>query len=124
MPTKPSTPCRAPGCTTAVKTPGYCQAHQHLQVRKPGRPTPGADYGHEWRKIRDAYKAEHPYCERPGCGKDADQVHHKIAQRDGGTHAWDNLEALCRHHHDVETAKERRQRERARRSAGRAGSKV
>jgi 5-methylcytosine-specific restriction protein A len=118
MPRKPKTPCRAKGCTTPITTPGYCAEHQHLQVRQPSAPTPGTDYGHEWRKIRDAYKAAHPYCERCD-GKPTEQVHHKLAQRDGGTHDWANLEALCRYHHDVETAKERAEREKNQRLSSR-----
>lgn len=58
-----------------------------------------------WRRVRDAYIAEHPRCER--CGKTADDVHHRDHCRYGDAtfFAWANLQALCRPCHRRETGR-------------------
>ena len=52
-----------------------------------------------WKKIRDAYVASHPLCElclKHGRYVMAEEVHHKKPLAEGGTHAWNNLIALCK----------------------------
>ena len=56
-------------------------------------------YGRTWKKIRDAYVASHPLCElclKHGRYVVAEEVHHKKPLAEGGTHAWNNLIALCK----------------------------
>jgi 5-methylcytosine-specific restriction enzyme A len=59
----------------------------------------GRGYGAVWRRVRDAYLAAHPTCER--CGARADEVHHRDHRTplDPGANDWSNLEALCRRCH-------------------------
>lgn len=58
-------------------------------------------YGDDWYRLRAAYVAEHPNCER--CEENGrivptDEVHHKVAFKgkdDPLRLEWDNLQALC-----------------------------
>ena len=59
-------------------------------------------YGRAWKRIRDSYVQQHPLCEV--CQKDGrlvatEEVHHKVPLSEGGTHARDNLIALCKSCH-------------------------
>jgi 5-methylcytosine-specific restriction protein A len=63
-------------------------------------------YNHEWRKVRAAYLASHPLCERcesEGRLTPATEVHHKLPLASGGTNAWENLAALCKPCHSAIT---------------------
>lgn len=52
-------------------------------------------YGRCWKRIRDKYVAEHPFCQI--CGKPAEEVHHIIPICEGGQHdRKNNLMALCK----------------------------
>ena len=51
-----------------------------------------------WRKVRNEYLAEHPWCEE--CGAKATMVDHRKPVRDGGTRDKANLRALCRPCHN------------------------
>lgn len=77
--------------------------HQRQQARAYDalRGTPAErGYDSEWRKLRDAYIAEHPVCEVVGCGRAAEDVHHE-----GPTHAPYVMVALCHSHHSRHTAR-------------------
>lgn len=90
--------CAEPGCPNIIDGPGRCPTHQA------GRAPSGTQgYGHTWRKVRNAYIAEHPMCER--CGAPALDVHHRDGRHPGepGANHWTNLEALCRSCHRWET---------------------
>jgi 5-methylcytosine-specific restriction protein A len=80
--------CGYPGCPEVLDNPGRCKAHGNR------RSTPG--YGSGWKRVRDAYIREHPWCER--CGEEAQEVHHKDGRSplEPGANAWSNLAALCR----------------------------
>ncbi|MCD8290839.1 MAG: HNH endonuclease [Prevotella sp.] len=59
-------------------------------------------YGRRWQKIRSAYINAHPLCEMcmdEGRYVAAEEVHHKIPLKDGGTNEAENLQSLCRKHH-------------------------
>ena len=76
MPKKPKRPCSYPGCPK-------------LTARG-------------WKCIPDSYVQQHPLCEV--CQKDGrlvatEEVHHKVPLSEGGTHARDNLIALCKSCH-------------------------
>lgn len=55
----------------------------------------GIHLGWKWSRMRKAYLAQHPYCER--CGLMADCVHHIIGRSEAPhlTYEWTNLMALC-----------------------------
>lgn len=53
--------------------------------------------------MRRAYLACHPVCAM--CGAPAEEVHHVLPIREGGSHDWDNLQALCSRCHGMITAK-------------------
>lgn len=59
-------------------------------------------YRQAWKRIRDSYVQQHPLCEV--CQKEGrlvatEEVHHKVPLSEGGTHARDNLIALCKSCH-------------------------
>ena len=105
MPRKPQRPCRYPGCphlTDGV----YCEEHakimdQHYEKFQRGYST-GKRYGRAWKRIRDSYAAAHPLCEKceaEGKLTATEEIHHKLPLSQGGTHARENLIALCKSCH-------------------------
>ena len=101
MPRKPKKPCSYPGCSKL--TDGrFCDEHEKLmnkEYEKYGRdPQTRRRYGRAWKRIRDSYAKEHPFCEE--CMKEGklvpmEQVHHILPLAEGGTHARSNLVSLC-----------------------------
>lgn len=56
-------------------------------------------YGRAWKRIRDKYVREHPFCEgclSKGILTETEEVHHKLKLAKGGTHDKNNLIALCK----------------------------
>jgi 5-methylcytosine-specific restriction protein A len=109
MPYKPPSPCACPGCP-ALSHSRYCEAHAsqaHRDYnRNHRRPGSNSTYGRRWRAIRDLYIAAHPLCERcltAGRCVRAEEVHHAVPVAAGGTHADDNLRALCKSCHSSVT---------------------
>ena len=105
MPSRPMRPCAAPRCPGRATNGRYCADHAHLakQTRKPdGRPSASArGYDAKWRRVRAAYLKRHPVC--VVCGEQATEVDHIVPLVDGGTHKWDNLQAMCKTHHSQKT---------------------
>ena len=105
VPRKPKKPCSYPGCPNL--TDGmYCEKHRKEERRKYDRYERAADvhkkYGRSWKRIRDRYIQEHPFCER--CFKEgtmvrAEEVHHILPVSQGGTNESSNLMALCQSCH-------------------------
>ena len=59
-------------------------------------------YGRAWKRIRDRYAMEHPYCERclaEGRMTPMEEVHHIVPLSSGGTHERSNLMSLCQSCH-------------------------
>lgn len=63
-----------------------------------------------------AYRQAHLYCEHPGCRRVMAQVDHIVPLAEGGDrYDWDNMQSLCKPHHDQKThADSRRGKTRAR----------
>ena len=100
MGTRPPHPCGWPGCRTLTGD-RFCDTHRRadqrrLDARRPSSSARG--YDARWRHIRAEVLARDPWCskcrERP-----AEEVHHVVALRDGGTNAPENLAALCKSCH-------------------------
>lgn len=106
MPKKSKRPCAYPGCPKL--TDGrYCEEHQKAVDRQYNRNTRSPDihrkYGRAWKRIRDRYATEHPFCEmcyREGRITLMDEVHHIVPVSKGGTHERSNLMSLCRSCHN------------------------
>lgn len=63
-------------------------------------------YGSRWRKLRLMFLRTHPLCvecSRAGRVVAATDVDHIRPKAEGGTDAWDNLQALCHVHHSEKT---------------------
>lgn len=105
VPTKPKRPCSYPGCPKL--TDGrFCEEHAKAEAKRYEKydrdPAVRRRYGRAWKRIRDRYIQEHPLCElcqRDGRLTPAEEVHHKVPLSEGGTHARDNLVALCKSCH-------------------------
>lgn len=105
MPKKPKRPCSHPGCPNL--TDGrFCEEHEKLanqNYEKYGRnKNSKRRYGRAWKRIRDKYVSQHPFCEacyEKGILVETEEVHHKKPLSEGGTHERDNLIALCKSCH-------------------------
>ena len=114
MPRKPAHPCKAPDCPGLTHT-RYCQTHVDLEqaeakdYRSRRDPKINARYDHAWRKIRNRFIAAHPlcvHCQDHGRVTPATEVDHIIPLKHGGTHAENNLQALCKPCHSAKTARD------------------
>ena len=106
MPKKPKRPCAWPGCPKLADGQ-YCDEHRKTAGRQYNRYSRESDvhrkYGRTWKRIRDRYAAEHPFCEQcysEGRIKLMDEVHHVVPVSCGGTHEYSNLMSLCRSCHN------------------------
>lgn len=111
MAQRPGSACRRSGCAGIVHG-GVCDAcgplRRQRQVdydqRRGTRQQRG--YGSEWQRIRAAFLLAHPLCadcEEQGRTTAANEVHHVVALRNGGTHDEVNLRALCKPCHSTRT---------------------
>ena len=105
MPRKPMRPCGFPGCPELTYG-RYCPEHQKKvngNYEKYGRDkSTKKRYGRAWKRIRDKYAAEHPFCERcfgRGVIVPTEEIHHMLPLSEGGTHDRENLIALCKSCH-------------------------
>ena len=67
-------------------------------------------YGARWRRLRLMFLRANALCvdcRKNGFTVEATEVHHILARSMGGGDEWENLEALCRPHHNQKTAAER-----------------
>ena len=110
MPYKPKRPCSYPGCPKLTDN-RFCEEHIKAESQRYEQfkrdPESKKRYGSRWKKIRDAYLAAHPLCER--CKNydrltPATEVHHIIPLTGGGSHNYNNLLALCKSCHSQITA--------------------
>lgn len=105
MPKKPKRPCSYPGCPNLTDGQ-YCEEHEaaaRKRYNKYGRPADSnKKYGRAWKRIRDRYVLQHPFCEmcyKQGVLKPVEEVHHKLPLSQGGTHEENNLISLCQSCH-------------------------
>ena len=105
MPRKPKRPCSFPNCSELVDG-RFCKEHERQENKRYEKyqrdPETAKRYGRAWRKIRNKFIREHPLCQQ--CLKDsrlktAEEVHHILPLRRGGTHDASNLMALCKSCH-------------------------
>lgn len=111
MPMKPKKPCRFPGCPNLTDE-RFCPEHKRKtdsDYEKFGRDkNTRSRYGRAWKRIRDKYASEHPFCElcfQRGIAVPTEQIHHKKPLSEGGTHDRSNLIALCKPCHSQIHAK-------------------
>ena len=105
MPRKPKRPCSHPGCPKL--TDGrFCEEHARQEAKRYEKydrdPATRRRYGRAWKRIRDSYVSQHPLCEqclKEGRLVETEEVHHRKPLAEGGTHARDNLIALCKSCH-------------------------
>ena len=105
MPRRPKKPCAYPGCPKLTEG-RYCEEHTketNRQYERYGRdPNTKRRYGRVWKRIRDSYVKQHPYCEvclAKGILVPVEEVHHKLPLAEGGTHERSNLISLCKSCH-------------------------
>lgn len=105
MPRLPKKPCSYPGCPNLTEG-RYCKEHEKAANRsyeKYGRDkTVRRKYGRAWKRIRDKYVSQHPFCEKcfeKGIVVTAQEVHHIKPLSEGGTHDKENLISLCKSCH-------------------------
>lgn len=101
--------CSQPGCHQRVRS-GRCEAHQQVKRQQETRFQRGL-YGRPWRRARDRFIAEHPWC--VDCLKDgkrvvAEEVDHIVPHRGDSALFWDetNWQSMCLAHHSAKTARE------------------
>lgn len=102
MPYAPARPCVSQPCPELVTRGTRCAAHQHAVDLERGTAA-ARGYGSAWQRLRARFLRSHPLC-ATGCGAPASDVDHIRPRRDGGSDAWDNLQALCGAHHKRKTA--------------------
>ena len=105
MPRKPLHGCAVYGCPNLTEG-RYCEEHAKAENKRYEKydrdPTTKRRYGRAWKRIRDKYVSEHPFCElcyEKGVLVNTEEVHHKVPLADGGTHEKSNLIALCKSCH-------------------------
>ena len=110
MPQKPLSACKYQYCDQ--RTPEtYCEKHKGIQHKAYDAQRGSSSergYDARWQKIRRLYLQTQPLCEdclARGRTTAASEVHHVIPLRDGGSHAEENLRALCKSCHSTRTAK-------------------
>jgi len=94
----------------------YCEVHEKQRERQYNATRPsGAErgYGSAWRKVRDAYIKDNPWCAdpfgvhlMPGHAELATHVDHVVPLKAGGTDDPSNLQSLCTSCHSRKSAVE------------------
>ena len=105
LPRRPKRPCSYPGCPKL--TDGrFCEEHAKVEAQRYERyerdPATKRRYGRAWKRIRDKYVQQHPFCElcyEKGVIVPVEEVHHKVPLAEGGTHERSNLISLCKSCH-------------------------
>lgn len=105
MPRKPKRPCSYPGCPRLTEG-RFCEEHQREENKRYEKydrdPAVRRRYGRVWKRVRDSYVKEHPFCEecfKKGMMVPVEEVHHIKPLSEGGSHCKDNLISLCKSCH-------------------------
>jgi len=117
MPQSAPLPCRYPGCSNVVESPGYCPLHRTQKHRDYGRARAYFDAEHgfyrskAWRSLRESVLKERPLCRRCeslGLIVAATVVDHIQPIKTGGARFdWNNLQPLCVSCHNRKTSSEK-----------------
>ncbi len=106
MPYKFKHGCPYPGCNKLTDK-RYCEEHMKLLTKQYNEYTRLDEvkkkYNYKWKKIRDAYVAEHPLCEmclKEGKYTPVEEVHHILPVSRGGTNDTSNLMSVCKSCHN------------------------
>lgn len=108
---KPKHPCRHPGCAELVEGgQKYCDKHKPLHPEDM-RPAYRRGYDARWKKFRRRYLDAHPLCVKclaEGKYTKAEVVDHIVPFRGDEKMQYDpdNLQALCKRHHDEKTGRQ------------------
>ncbi len=106
MPYKPKKPCSYPGCPNLTDSQ-YClehKAYERANIYRSGSRNPFYT-SKEWRRTREEFLNEHPFCVM--CGRPKEIVDHIIPIEHGGaTLNWNNLQPLCWGCHTRKSIKE------------------
>jgi 5-methylcytosine-specific restriction protein A len=110
---RPKRPCSYPGCSALVSDGSRCDKHRKQEQSRYNKQRGSAasqGYGSRWRKIRTLKLQRSPLCQdclemEPRRLTPANEVHHIVALRDGGTHDFSNLMSLCKSCHSKRTDK-------------------
>lgn len=113
MPRKAKRPCTYPGCVALVARGSRCAAHQqqanqqrNQQIDDRRGTSSQRGYDARWRKIRLMHLRGQPlcvHCAEQGHTTPATEVDHIRPLAQGGTHASDNLQSLCKPCHSKKT---------------------
>ena len=110
MPYKAMHPCRKPGCPNLAKSgDSYCEFHKKTAYTRKHPEYQQLYNSKQWKALRRMFLRQHPICMVEGCNEPATIVDH-IRDHHGDRElffSWDNLQSLCKHHHDEKTAKTR-----------------
>ena len=105
LPRKPKRPCSHPGCPRLTEG-RFCEEHQRKENQRYEKydrdPAVRRRYGRVWKRIRDSYVKDHPFCEKcfeNGVLVEVEEVHHIKPLAEGGTHEKSNLISLCKSCH-------------------------
>lgn len=112
MPSKPKKPCSFPSCPKLTNG-RFCEEHEKQENKNYEKyrrdPSSKRRYGRAWKRIRDRYVLQHPFCEecqKKGVLTKTEEVHHILPLSRGGNHAESNLMALCKSCHSAITARD------------------
>jgi len=107
LPRKPKRPCSYPGCPRLTEG-RFCEEHQREENKRYEKydrdPAVRRRYGRVWKRVRDSYVKEHPFCEecfKKGMMVPVEEVHHIKPLSEGGSHSKDNLISLCKSCHAI-----------------------
>lgn len=115
--------CRAPACSKAIPSPGFCDKHTKQSsgwTRTTTQTTTARGYGHAWRRLREKILKRDCYlcqrCMRSDRVSVSNEVDHIINKASARAQGWtdeqiddpSNLEAICTDCHKMKTNKENR----------------
>jgi 5-methylcytosine-specific restriction endonuclease McrA/predicted kinase len=120
MPLKPLRPCLSQGCNQLTRD-GLCEAHKQQKAKIKREQNKNDESAYErpeyyknyktarWQKLREIFLQQNPLCkdcEGVGDIQPATVCDHIVPHKGDMELFWDidNLQGLCKHHHDLKTA--------------------